>query len=107
MLPGPEIAIQAGRNATKKSEAEALLHRTVNDALHLLTLLRLVRFLDKTYTPLLMNAEYIKQPGQKIFLCCFVVFLSCYSRSVDCNAICRGTPSLSLDRLIYGKMPPV
>jgi len=43
VLPGPEAAARAASGSAKKSEAEALLHRTVNDALHLLTLLKMVR----------------------------------------------------------------
>ncbi len=42
VLPGPEAAVRAVSGSAKKSEAEAVLHRAVNDALHLLSLLRLV-----------------------------------------------------------------
>lgn len=42
VLPGPEAAVQAGKSTAKRSDAEALLHHTVNNALHLLSLLRLV-----------------------------------------------------------------
>ena len=47
VLPGPEAAVRAASGGGKKSDAEALLHRAVNDALHLLSLLRLVLALPR------------------------------------------------------------
>ncbi len=44
ILPGPEAVIRTAVPTMKTSEAQAVLHRAVNDALHLLSLLRLVRF---------------------------------------------------------------
>ncbi len=43
ILPGPEAVLSSAASSLKTSEAQAVLHRAVNDALHLLSLLRLVR----------------------------------------------------------------